>query len=69
LVDQANQLRGLLPPLTSDAYRVLDSIGGPVDACRDAAALVTDAVGTIVEVIAPVAGESGVGDARDRDIR
>ena len=58
LVEQANQLRGLLPPLPSDAYRVPDPIGGRVDAYRYAAALVADAVSIIVEVLAPVVGES-----------
>ena len=58
LVEQANQIRGLLPPLPSDAYRIPDPIGGRVEAYRYAGALVADAVGIIVEVLAPVVGES-----------
>jgi protein-tyrosine phosphatase len=52
LVAQARARRGLVPA-PPDADRVPDPMGGPPQAHREAAALITEAVSTIVDVIAP----------------
>ncbi len=53
LVELVRTRRGLAPPAAPDADRVPDPMGGPQEAHHRAAMLIHEAVGTLVDVIAP----------------